>query len=416
MKQTPDICRFLHFMRLKHRQKLAPEKETSFVLTKGNDIAFRLDSIKKIISAEYTKRHSYPWIVAFSGGKDSTLLLQTVWEVLLSLPKSQRKRKIYVVGNDTLVESPLIINHLRKSIESIQKASQKDDLPIETKITTPYIDQTFWVNVIGRGYIPPTRNFRWCTDRMKIIPTNRLMESLVSEYKKSILLVGTRRSESQNRRRNMQKHRVKADKMKSYGIEGCRIFAPIADLDDEDVWKILMQRRPPWGGTHRNLITLYRNAGGGECPLVLTKEDAPSCGTTSPRFGCWTCTVVNKDRSMRGVIDSGHKDSEKLEALADFREWLIELREDEENRLPVRRDGRTKFRADNTRVMGPFRLDVRKKILFNLQKLEKKFGESLILPSEIEVIHDIWWRDEIREDARQALMRTVGVSDEGLAL
>lgn len=370
----------------------------------GN-LATRLESVREIIRTEYSKHHTDPWIVAYSGGKDSTLLLQLVWETLLALAPEEHRRKIYIVANDTLVESPLVIDHLKRSINVIRNKGQKLGLPITVQMTQPYIDQTFWVNVIGRGYIPPTRNFRWCTDRMKIQPTNRLIEGLLAKHKRAVLLVGTRRSESQNRRRNMQNHSVKANKMNPHNsIKGCQMFAPLADLIDNEVWMILMQRKPPWGGSHRNLITLYRNAGGGECPLVLTKDDAPSCGTTSPRFGCWTCTVVEKDRSMRGIIDSGHPEQKKLEVLFDFREELIELREDNENRLPVRRDGRTKTRDDGTRVYGPFTLKVRRYILNRLRKLESQIGELLISQSEIEVIEDIWWRDRIREDGRLALI------------
>ncbi|MCY4435907.1 MAG: DNA phosphorothioation system sulfurtransferase DndC [Chloroflexi bacterium] len=375
-----------------------------------HSITDQLASVREVIQTEYRKNHSDPWIVAYSGGKDSTLLMQLVWEMLLSLDPEERHRMVYVVANDTLVESPLVIEHLKNSIDVIRRAAEGMGLPIATQITKPYVDQTFWVNVIGRGYIPPTRNFRWCTDRMKIQPTNRLIEELVARHKRAILLVGTRRSESQTRRRNMQKHRVRANEMNPHSsIKGCRMFAPLADLQDDDVWMILMQRKPPWGGSHRNLITLYRNAGGGECPLVLTKEDAPSCGTTSPRFGCWTCTVVTKDRSMRGTIDSGHPERDKLEELFNFREWLIELREDDANRLPVRRDGRTKTRVDGSRVFGPFRLEVRRRILVRLQEIEAQFGEELISQSEIEFIEDIWWRDRTREEGRLALIEQLNM-------
>ena len=366
----------------------------------------RLRGVSETLASEYVKSHSEPWIVAYSGGKDSTLLLQLVWETLSSLEPEKRRRRVYVVANDTLVESPLVIDHLKKSVSVIREAANRMDLPISARITKPYIDQTFWVNVIGRGYIPPTRNFRWCTDRMKIQPTNRLMTQIVKRHGGAVLLVGTRRAESQNRSRNMEKLGVKADSMNPHNsIEGCRIFAPLADLSDNDVWTVLMQRKPPWGGTHRELITLYRNAGGGECPLVLSKEDAPSCGTSSPRFGCWTCTVVEKDRSMRGTIDSGHPDQDKLELLYNFRETLIELREDNDNRLPVRRDGRAKFRSNGKRVYGPFTLEVRKDILDRLRSLEGRIGETLISPAEVEAIEDIWWRDEIRENGRQALIK-----------
>ena len=357
--------------------------------------------------AEYRKRHSDPWIVAYSGGKDSTLLLHLTWEIMLSLPPEERKRQIHVVANDTLVESPLVIQHLKKSLSVIRKSANKASLPVSVTMTKPYVDQTFWVNLIGRGYIPPTRNFRWCTDRMKILPTERLLEKLMIAQKRAVLLVGTRRSESQNRKRNMKKHGVKAHKMNPHGnIRGCRMFTPLADLHDEDVWMILMQLKPPWGGSHRALVTLYRNAGGGECPLVLSKEDAPSCGTTSPRFGCWTCTVVQKDKSLRGLIDAGYEKEEKLEALADFREWLIELRENNKNRMPVRRDGKVRIKANGNHVMGPFRLEVRQEILAGLKKLEGEVGEQLISTPEIEMIQDIWRVDKIREDGRLALIET----------
>ena len=368
----------------------------------------RLSAISNSLRREYCRQSSYPWLVAYSGGKDSTLLLQMVWEMVGELPPERRRRRVLVVGNDTLVESPLVIRHLRDSLEGIRRASSDQDMPIDIRITVPAIDQTFWVSVIGRGYIPPTRNFRWCTDRMKILPTSRLLKDVIGQHRGAILLVGSRRSESQNRQRGMEKRAVSRDRLNEHNsIEGCRMFSPLADLNDDDVWMVLMQRRPPWGGTHRHLISLYRQAGGGECPLVVTKEDAPSCGTSSPRFGCWTCTVVKKDRSLRGLIDSGHEDADSMESLFEFREWLVELREDESNRLPVRRDGNTRDRSDGSSVLGPFHLRVRKRILDRLLLLQQRLGQELILPAEIESIQDIWWRDEIAEAGRQALKKSV---------
>ena len=371
----------------------------------------RLDAIAETLRREYCRKHRYPWLIAYSGGKDSTLLLQMVWETVAALPVEERRRRITVVGNDTLVESPLVIRHLRKSITNVGAAAAEQSMPVHIEMTTPAIDQTFWVNVIGRGYIPPTRNFRWCTDRMKIFPTNRLLKNAVLQNRGVILLIGTRRSESQNRQRTMERRKVSATKPNAHDtIAGCRIFAPLADLDDDDVWKVLLQRKPPWSGTHRELITLYRQAGAGECPLVITRSDAPSCGSSSPRFGCWTCTVVAKDRSMRGLIAARHDDADKLELLYDFREWLVKLREDDGNRLPVRRSGATRVRTDGSRVLGPFKLDVRKCIFRRLRKLESRLGETLIHQGEIDCIEDIWWRDKITESGRTALQSALQVA------
>lgn len=371
------------------------------------DTVSRVSLIRKTLKEEYRKRKKSPWIVGYSGGKDSTLLLQLVFETILAEQPEDRQREVHIVANDTLVESPLVTARLENSLNAIRKAISKHELPMTTEVTKPCIDQTFWVNVIGRGYIPPTRNFRWCTDRMKILPTSRYIERVTHANSGSILLVGTRKSESQNRRRRMEKAERKNHRMNPHNqIPNCYIFSPLAELTDNDVWAILLQSKPPWGGSHRDLITLYRNATSGDCPLVISKEDAPSCGTTSPRFGCWTCTVVKKDRSLSGLIDSGF---EEFEPLLDFRDWIVALREDDSNRMDTRRDGTVKFRADKSRVRGPFTMEVRKLILSKLRELEKEVGLSLISSSEIEVINDIWCRDEMQYETRASLLRAVGV-------
>ena len=301
-----------------------------------------------------------------------------------------------------------MIDHLRESLGRIKKSAKKTGMPIETKITQPPIDQTFWVNIIGRGYIPPTRNFRWCTDRMKVFPTGGFLEDLVREHGEAVLLIGTRKSESSNRGRAMEKRGVSADEANDHdSVRGCRVFSPISDLDDNDVWGLLLQRKPPWEGTHKKLVTLYRNAGGGECPLVLTKNDAPSCGTSSPRFGCWTCTVVPKDKSLSGLIDSGYGDTETFEHLAQFRNRLIELREKDGARMKIRRDGKVKLRTNGDPVPGPFTLEIRKQILKELHSLEKKIDQTLISEDEERVINYIWRRDGVRESGRQAFLNAL---------
>ena len=70
--------------------------------------------------------------------------------------------------------------------------------------------------------------------------------------------------------------------------------------------------------------------------------------------------MISKDRSLGGLIDSGY---EELEPLYGFREWLLELRENDINRMPVRRNLATKYREDGTRVRGPFKMEIRAKFL-----------------------------------------------------
>ncbi len=154
------------------------------------------DAIRREIAEEYAQPHEKRWIVGFSGGKDSTVVAHLVVEHLLSIPRSTRTRPVHIVANDTLVESPLVIGHVRERLAEISGASAAFGLPIVVATTTPDVEQTFWINLIGRGYPSPNRSFRWCTDRMKIQPTSQYVRSQVSVSGEVILLLGVRRNES----------------------------------------------------------------------------------------------------------------------------------------------------------------------------------------------------------------------------
>ena len=350
--------------------------------------------IQKDMYEEYhSERTVAPWIVGFSGGKDSTLVVQLVIEMLLDMAPSDRKRPVHILCNDTLVESPILTSFINKMLEKLRDFCEAVNLPISVIKTTPPVDQTFWVNLIGRGYPPPTRNFRWCTDRMKIEPTSNYIQTQVSEKGEVILLLGVRIAESLNRANSIKKHKnLEGTRLNPHGdLKGCFVFRPIVDLTTNDVWQLLFQRPPPWGGTHRELVTLYKNAQGGECPLIIDKSDAPSCGSSSSRFGCWTCTVVKKDKSMEGFVEAGH---ENLEPLLEFRDWLMVFREDRGNRMLERRNGRITLMEDGeTTVPGPFSFEARNEILTRLIKIQEGIGVSLISDDEIHKIKEIWSDD-----------------------
>lgn len=357
---------------------------------------------------EYLAGHRYPWIVGFSGGKDSTLLLQIVMEVVLDLPRTQRTRPIHVLTNDTLVESPIVSRFVDGTLERIRDAMDGLDVPVVVAKTTPAVDQTFWVNLIGRGYPAPIRTFRWCTDRMKIQPTSNYIRSQVDVNGEVILLIGVRRSESATRAQSVNRYTT-AERLNPHNtLNGCLVFRPIVDFSTDEVWQLLLQRPPPWGGSHRDLVTVYRNAQGGECPLVLDKSDAPSCGTSSSRFGCWTCTVVEKDRSAQGFIDAGFDD---VEPLMEFRDWLASIRNDKTRRMAHRRNGLVTFMNDGEPVPGPYTLSARAEILDRLLELQRGVSIPLISDDEIEIIRRIW-----AEDAAVIGRRAIRASEPGPGL
>lgn len=357
----------------------------------------KLEAARADLREEYCTDHDIPWIIGFSGGKDSTLVLQLTLEMLLELAPSERRRRVHIVSNDTLVEAPIVADHVDRVLTRIHSAVSAMQLPIDVVKTTPKPEQTFWVNLIGRGYPSPSRTFRWCTDRMKIQPTSHYIRSQVTANGQVILLLGVRKEESSTRAVSVNKY-SNGERLNDHNdLQGCKVYRPIVDFTTDEVWETLLQRRPPWGGTHRALVTLYRDGGGGECPLVLSKEDSPSCGTTSSRFGCWTCTVVVKDRSMTGFIEAGH---ENLEPLMDFRDWLSEIRSDSDRRMAVRRSGRATHLADGSLVPGPFTLAARREILEELLRVQALVNRELIKPAEIDLINTIW-----AEDAGSAISR-----------
>jgi DNA sulfur modification protein DndC len=350
----------------------------------AESLVSRLNAIKADLRDEYLQPHSRDWIVGFSGGKDSTILLQLVFELLLELPPSKRMRHVHVLSNDTLVESPVLQSFVDGVLERVRLGAIGLDLPMTVLKTHPDADNTFWVNLIGRGYPAPTRLFRWCTDRMKIRPTSNYIKTKISEAGEVILLLGVRRDESALRARSVRRYDNGERLNQHNDLRGCLVYRPIADLATEEVWTILMQRRPPWGGTHRELVTLYRNAQGGECPFVVDQDDTPSCGTSSARFGCWTCTVVDKDKSIQGFIDTG--DYDHLEPLAEFRTWLQGFSRDFANRMTERRNGQD--------GKGPFTLENRQVILDRLLEIQEEIGLVLISQAEVKRIQEIWRNDE----------------------
>lgn len=356
-----------------------------------DDIYILWHDIVESIKQEYlSEEQSYPWILGFSGGKDSTVVAHALFEALLSLPPSKRKREVHIVSNDTLVESPLVVAHLVRSQEALRNAAKSWGLPITVATTRPPVDKTFWTLLIGKGYPSPNQTMRWCTDRLKIGPTSQYILDRVSAQGAAIILLGVRSDESESRRNNINKWKnLHESNLQSHSeLTGAFIYRPIVLMTTEDVWEVLGTFSPPWGGSHGSLIQLYRDAEGGECPVVLSKAEAPGCGTSSSRFGCWTCTVVEKDKSLQGFVDSGNHE---YKPLIEFRDWLKEIRNNPEYRSVERRNGLVTFDATGKHIPGPFTIQARQMILDKLLDTQKAFGGSpLISHEEVDFIKSTW--------------------------
>ncbi|MFG2047344.1 DNA phosphorothioation system sulfurtransferase DndC [Micromonospora sp. NPDC048935] len=337
-----------------------------------------------------------PWVVGYSGGKDSTAVLQLVWLALAGLPAEQRKKPVHVISTDTLVENPVVAAWVARSLDVLADAARTAAMPITPHRLTPSVEDSFWVNLIGRGYPAPRPKFRWCTERLKINPSNTFIRNVVRDHGEAILVLGTRKAESAGRSSRMTKlegRRIR-DKLSPNGnLPNSLVYSPIEDWSNDDVWMFLMQTPNPWGYSNKDLLTMYSGASAdGECPLVVDSS-TPSCGDS--RFGCWVCTLVDKDKSMSAMIQN---DDEK--------EWmlpLLALRDELDAPDRTKRD----FRRMNGRIQlfnddlihGPYTQEAREhwlRKLLEAQTYIRKTGPDnvrdleLVSAAELEEIRRIW--------------------------
>jgi DNA sulfur modification protein DndC len=355
-----------------------------------------------------------PWVIGYSGGKDSTTALQLVWNALKAIPKEKRKKPVYVISSDTLVETPMIVDYVNRTLANVDSAAKAAGLPISSHKVIPRTNDSFWVNVIGRGYPVPSNQFRWCTERLKISPANAFILERVAEFGEVVVILGVRSAESTTRAQVMSLHRINGSHLSRHStLPRAFVYTPIESFTVDDVWTYLLQVPSPWGNNNRDLVTLYRNAQAGECPLVVDTT-TPSCGNS--RFGCWVCTVVNRDASMEAMVENGE---EWLEPLLEFRNNLASLQESASwpsIRKYKRRDGRVKVKDGSPQPWGPYTLETRKSLLRSLLEVQKKInatsdGESyeLIQKGELEVIRTLWrleeqdWADSVPQIFREVM-------------
>jgi len=391
-----------------------------------------IDIIHRMHSA-YTLDNR-PWVIGYSGGKDSSAVATLVYLSVLALEKEKRTKNVYLVASDTLVETPKVVDHIDNSLASIHRQANLDQLPITTHKVLPEANQSFWACLLGKGYPAPTKSFRWCTERMKINPVSDFIKSKISEHDEVIVTLGSRSEESASRAQVIAKHKIENSRFARHTtLANAYIYTPIDTWSMDDVWKVLracslevttsplgigkkwadkyeLEWENPWGAKNLTLWNLYKDASDqGECPMVID-DSTPSCGNS--RFGCWTCTVVTRDRAMESLIQNGEGWMEPLLEFRDLLAFTNDPSNKDEYRNYKRRTGlvtsqRAKdgedVSAERKHVPGPYWLKYRKQWLKKLLLQEQKFNEEghkieLITKPELHAIRQEWLNDPNEPD------------------
>ncbi|EDN67319.1 conserved hypothetical protein [Beggiatoa sp. PS] len=360
--------------------------------------------LKKTIRALITETQELylsdeiPWVIGYSGGKDSTAVLQLIWYAILELPEEKRLKHLYVISTDTLVENPIVALWVKHSLEAMKIAAKEQNLPLTPHRLVPEVPDRFWVNLIGRGYPAPRTKFRWCTSRLKINPSNHFINNMIRQLGEVILVLGTRKAESAARAANMRKYEKYTGRERfatNASLPNSWIYTPIAEWTNDDVWMYTTQVKNPWGYDNKALLNMYQGAtADGECPLVVDTS-SPSCGDS--RFGCYVCTMVEKDKSMQAMIQND-EEKEWMYPLMELRNKWLDIKDDRHKRDFRRMTGALKI-VSGRLVHGPYKQFYREQLLEAVLKAQQEVRKNgpeevkdmeLITFEELEEIRRMW--------------------------
>ncbi|WP_371055314.1 phosphoadenosine phosphosulfate reductase family protein [Rhodosalinus sp. K401] len=319
-----------------------------------------------------------PWIIAFSGGKDSTAALKIM--VAAARKLGQDAPTFDLIYCDTGVENPIVDSYVKSTLERLSQECSESEISLNVSLLRAPVQQRFFVKVIGRGYPTPTNSFRWCTKELRIKPVaSFIREKLVDD---AIVVIGSRLDESEQRKRSMGGANASRWQKQREGKGEYDIYLPILDFTVSDVWDSIFAINKPESIDCRELEEIYWGASE-ECPIIRSPNESPCA---SGRFGCWTCTVVRRDHSAEQLIKSGRTE---LKPFLELRNWLAEFRNRHDMRWSQRRNG--------ARFPGPFSLRGRRLILDRVRELESTINVPIIGPDELTEITRLWELDKEHE-------------------
>jgi len=303
-------------------------------------------------------------LVSFSGGKDSTTVLQLVLAALAGTGK-----KLYIVTADTRMEIPFFQEYVEGVKAQISKYIATENINAEVVTVMPTAKDSFWSAVLGKGYPAAHMGFRWCTGKLKVDPITKFTKRVTAGHEYTVF-IGVRSAESALR--------AKLYTRKDYRPNH---FAPVVDWSAGDIWEYLLTEPCPWG-EHTKLVEVYRYSSD-ECVY----GEAQGACVGNARYGCWACPLQASTQLDMIGMNTG---DDRYRELKWYKEVLTGMANKKAYRSAIRRNG--------SAGTGPFLVEIRKSLFADLKKVEASTGWQLITPEEEACILRDWEIDEYVHD------------------
>lgn len=281
-------------------------------------VARALTAIRSVLERQY------PCAVAWSGGKDSTVMLMLVLEAALGMKQQGIPiPQILVTHARTGIDNPAIDSLAKRDIARIRSYAALHELPVRVDVAEPSLNDSWAVRIISGRALPTFANSstRDCTISWKLLPQQRQRKVALKELKADgtpVVLVGTRYEESSSRSTRMSERGeldseiwIQENRSKDGTVTGQELrLSPVAWWTQDDVWiflnEVMESKRTSYTDA-KDLWEVYQDGGNSTCVVLnddFMKANSKACGA---RFGCSLCTAVGRDKSLEAMIESDEK-------------------------------------------------------------------------------------------------------------
>lgn len=343
-----------------------------------------------------------PAIVLFSGGKDSSVLLNLALTAADEQVRRGRRPLVVIAHSDVGVENPEIQRLVAGEIAKASRFAREHGVTAVVRVAKPAFWDSFPVRVIGGRALPTFPDSRRdCQTDLKRLPNQRELVQIEREltakgWQKPVLMTGVRRDESVVRAAGVQGRGERSVSLWT-DKEGRLRLTPLLDWAVDDVWQYLGLANAsviPSYSRFEETMQTYQAAGGSSCVVVADAEMQKHSKPCSSRFGCWVCTAVREDKSLRQMIETDRDRYGYLAPLAALRDFIAYTQYDWSRRQYVGRSIVEGFIEVGADTYSPSMLADLLRYALSAQKLS---GVPIISAAQLIAIDARWSQYAIAE-------------------